>query len=132
MWANTDAPKAAKWVEQFPEGAAQEQAFEQVVNAWAVSNAGEASQWLQHLPENRSRDSAVIAFCSVIDGTDPAASFKWAETISDESIRNQRLQRTAESWLMESPAAARQYIARSNLPGDIKKQLLSAAASSGS
>jgi hypothetical protein len=129
MWASSDPAEAAKWVEQFAEGAVREQAFERVINAWAAADAGEASQWLQRLPEDRSRDSAVIAFCSVIEGTDPGASFAWAESISDESIRNQKLERTAAAWLKESPAEARQYIAQSKLlPGDIKQQLLAAAA----
>ena len=123
----SDPSEAAKWAEQFGEGTARAQAFERLVNAWAVTDPYEAGQWLQHLPRTPSRDSAVIAFCSVIDGEDPAASFRWAETVSDEAIRNQKLERTAMLWLARSPALARQAIARSSLPEEIKNQLVAGA-----
>ena len=60
----------------------------------------------------------------MIDGEDPAASFRWAETVSDEGIRNQKLEHTAMLWLARNPALARQAIAQSRLPEEIKNQLV--------
>jgi hypothetical protein len=131
MWADADAPKAAQWVEQFPEGFTREQALTQVIRAWAGANAKDAGQWLQRLPQTRSRDAAVTAFCGVIGGTDPAISFKWAETIQDQEIRQQQLEQTASSWLRKNPADARKAIAQSSLSVALKKQLLGSVPQNG-
>jgi len=123
-WAYQDPAAAAKWVDQFPEGTIRGLALEQVASTWAQDNSDEASQWLQRLPKGLSRDVAVGAFCKVIDATDPDVSFKWAETISDTAIRNQKLESAAASWLATNPSAARQSIIQSSLPENIKQQLM--------
>lgn len=123
VWSDTDPPQAVKWAEAISEGPARERAFARLVNSWAVTSASETGQWLEHLPASPSRDTAVATFCGVIDGTDPAASFAWAQTISDEDMRNQKAERTAILWLAKDPTLAGPTIARSNLPAEIKNQL---------
>jgi hypothetical protein len=122
VWSEADPAQAAKCAEEIAEGPARERAFERLVHSWAVTSAGEAGEWLKRLPASPSRDIAVTAFCGVIDGADPAASFAWAQTISDEDARNQKAERTATIWLAKDPEMARPTIARSSLPDRIKKQ----------
>lgn len=131
-WAETEAAKAAKWTERFPENSAREQAVAQVITAWAASDAKEAGKWLQNLPESRSRDAALLAYCAVLEATESAAAFAWAESISDAELRRQRQEMTASLWLAKNPVAARNAIASSSLPEDLKKQLLLRTYQSGS
>jgi len=130
-WAYQDPAAAAKWVGQFPEGTIRGLALEQVASTWAQDNSDQASQWLQQLPKGLSRDVAVSAFCKVIDATDPDISFKWAGTISDTTMRNQKLESAAVAWLETNPAAARQSIVQSSLPENIKQQLMASVPQKG-
>lgn len=123
VWSDADPRQAAAWAEAISEGPARERAFERLVNSWAAASADETGQWLEHLPAGPSRDAAVAAFCGVIDGIDPAASFAWGQTISDETMRNQKAERTAAIWLAKDPTLARPTIAGSNLPAEIKSEL---------
>jgi hypothetical protein len=100
------------------------QAMTQLINIWAGSNADQASQWLKTLPQTHARDFAVGAFSDTIASSSPGAAFQWAQTISDEAMRDNQLQSVARIWLAQDPAAAQQQIAKSNLSQEIKNQLL--------
>ena len=56
--------------------------------------------------------------------SDPATAAAWAEALSDERQRNARLENIARNWLSQDDAAARDWIAKSALPDDVKKRLL--------
>ena len=123
QWAAVDPIKLAQWARQIPEGLVKEQVMSQLMYTWTKNNAEAASAWLQSLPAGRSRDAAVSTFGNVLDATDPDISFQAAETISDLSLRNHRLDTAANAWLALNPEAARSAIARSSLPEDMKKIL---------
>jgi hypothetical protein len=108
VWATADPAEAAKWVERFPEGTVREEAVAQLLGTWAERNLDAAGQWLRNLPDTRSRDVAVSAFCTVLESADPVASFAWAETISDKSIREQRIESAALAWMDRHPDAGAQ------------------------
>jgi hypothetical protein len=54
----------------------------------------------------------------------PAQAAAWVNTISDEKIRNARMQEVAVAWLKKDATAARAWIAQSSLPASTKEQLL--------
>ncbi len=126
-WAATNPAQAAGWLAQFPDSPVRAQAMEQLMRTWAGSNTDQAAQWLQSLPQTHSRDFAVSAFSGAISSASPGTAFQWAGNISDEAMRNQQLQNVARVWLAQDPAAAKQKITQSNLPLDIKNQLLAGA-----
>jgi hypothetical protein len=123
-WALIDPMQTAQWVGQFSEGPVRQQALQGLIVAWTGKDAKGVSQWLQALPQSPSRDLAVNAFCSSIGQSSPATAFHWAETISNESVRNLQLQTVADTWLQKDSRAAQEGITQSNLPQEIKSRLL--------
>ncbi len=125
--AASDPQAAAAYAANLPAGDAQNQAMEQLLGTWAGSDAAQAGKWLQGLPESPSRDFAVNAFSRTLGTTAPDAAFQWAETITDEAMRNRQLQNVANAWLVKDPSAAKQAVSQSNLPQEIKSRLLATA-----
>jgi hypothetical protein len=76
------------------------------------------------LTAGHSRDSAVAAFAESLANSSPESAAKWLETVTDEEMRNSRLEMTAQRWLQTDEPAARQWIAQSALPPETKQQLL--------
>lgn len=106
IWAQGDPAQAAAWVGRFPEGAVREAAIEQLVSSWAANSANAAERWIQQLPVTRSRDVAVGAFCNALASMDPAKAFEWASSISDETLRTQMMESTADAWAEKKTTGA--------------------------
>jgi len=125
-WASTQPDQAAQWVSQLPEGPPREKAMGALITTWANAGAGgeAALQWLNSLPASPSRDAAASTFNSVMAPLNPQAAFQSAAAISDPDLRNQQLQEVTRIWLSREPDAARSEIMQSNLPDEVKSELL--------
>jgi hypothetical protein len=126
-WAYTAPAEAAQWVSDFPEGSARNLAMKQLVGTWAGNDANQVAQWIKALPQTPSRDYAVDAYSGAVTSSSPGAAFAWAQTISDQALRVDRLQSVVKVWLQNDATTAQQEITQANLPADLKEQLLSGA-----
>lgn len=123
-WAATAPTQAAEWIGQFPEDSFKGKAFTQLMTQWTEQDAKGAANWMKTLPQNPSRDRAVAAYSGGVAPQDPVAAFQWAKTISDQTLREQNLRMVAATWIAQDPNTAKAQIGGSNLPADLKRELL--------
>ena len=62
--------------------------------------------------------SASLAYSS------PELAAPWAETLTDQNIRNSQIENVARHWLENDRSAAEAWLAKVNLPDDRKQRLL--------
>lgn len=123
-WAQRDPVAAAQWVASFLPGRLQEQAILQVVPALVERNPLEAAQWLGTLSNGPAGDVAIASFSSLMANRDPALAFSFAEGITADRLRLQRMEAAARRWLAADPVAARKGLETADLPLALRARLL--------
>ena len=119
-------PAAADWVAAQPEGKGKVDATGEIVGQWMRSDAEAASTWLGEQPEGDAKDrgiSALLRDRSVRE--DPELAVAWADSISNQEMRSEQVERSARSWLASDRAAALEYLEQSNsLSAEQKTELI--------
>lgn len=122
--AATDPSAAVEWVADFPSTGSRRYAFETVFYQWTQSDPVSAVAWLERLPPGSERDVAIHAGAGSLVDSFPDLALQLAMEITDGALRTRQTERAARAWLVAEPEAARAWIERSNLPIDLKTQLL--------
>ena len=119
-------PAAADWVAAQPEGKGKVDATGEIVGQWMRSDAEAASTWLGELPEGDAKDRGITALLrdrSVRE--DPELAVAWADSIDNQEMRSEQVERSARSWLASDRAAALEYLEQSNsLSAEQKTELI--------
>ena len=119
-------PAAADWVAAQPEGKGKVDATGEIVGQWMRSDAEAASTWLGEQPEGDAKDrgiSALLRDRSVRE--DPELAVAWADSIANQEMRSEQVERSARSWLASDRAAALEYLEQSNsLSAEQKTELI--------
>ena len=119
-------PAAAEWVASQPEGKGKVDATGEIVGQWMRSDSVAASTWLGEQPEGDAKDrgiSALLRDRSVRE--DPELAVAWADSISNQEMRSEQVERSARSWLASDRAAALEYLEESNsLSAEQKTELI--------
>lgn len=123
-WARQDPPAVLSWVRQFLQGKQQEQANIQAVFAWSQSDPVAAAEWLRSMPDGRTWDSATSVLSGSLVDRYPALALSLATDISDEDLRNQRIENIARRWLDADRASAENALIHSDLPAAFVSRLL--------
>jgi hypothetical protein len=66
----------------------------------------------------------VVVLSNRIAREDPETGFSLAEGISNADKRSVALGQIGRVWMRSDPAAARQWISKSNLPESVRSELL--------
>jgi hypothetical protein len=111
-------------VASFPEGTLRDNSLGNVARSWGQVDPGAASEWIKALPAGKSRESVITAFTDSMQYQYPEVAVPWIETLSDDGMRNSRLENALSRWLVTDDEAARAYVQRSTLPEATKKRLL--------
>ena len=118
--------EAAEWVASQGDGKGKVDATGEIVGQWMRSDPAAASEWLGAQPVGDARDRGVTALLrdrSVRE--DPSAAVAWADTISNEELRSEQVERSARSWLASDRAAALEYLETSeSLSAEQKTKLI--------
>ena len=129
QWARTGGDAtvdAANWVASQADGEGKVDATGEVVGQWMRSDPEAASEWLGAQPVGDARDRGVAALLrdrSVRE--DPSTSVAWADTISDDKMRSEYVERSARSWLGSDRASALEYLETSeSLSAEQKTKLI--------
>jgi hypothetical protein len=122
------------WAKMRPEEAAQRVAsmtpaqrpgaITELIKGWSSKNAEAAAEWLLSQPIGTDRDGAVVVLSNRIAREDPETGFSLAEGISNADKRSAALGQIGREWMRSDPAAARQWISKSNLPESVRSELL--------
>ena len=123
-WANRDPLGAMQWVSQLPLETLRDEAITQAMAAWIRRDAASAAEWLAGMPEIPGRDAAVSCFSGSIVDRYPAVALIFAQTITSEPVRIERIENVARRWLAADEKGASAAIARSDLPRAMIMRLL--------
>ncbi len=81
-------------------------------------------QPIQALPAGASREAAAQAYVGRVAYSSPELAAPWAETLTDQNLRNSQIENVARHWLENDRPAAEAWLAKVNLPEDRKQRLL--------
>ena len=83
-----------------------------------------ATRWVTSLPNGSTRDQAAQSLINNLMQHDMNSAIGRLELIENPQQRVQTQQRIAHRWMRNDPAAARQWIQSTDLPAQVKTQLL--------
>ena len=99
--------------------------FSGFAGAYLQGRGARAGQWLQTLAAGATREASIQAYVSRIAHSSPDIAAPWAEALADPNQRNSQIENVARQWLQTDRPAAEAWLAKLNLPDDLKKRLLS-------
>jgi hypothetical protein len=97
-WAESDAPAAATWASQLPEGPIRCAALEQVAIAWANTDLPVAADWVRALPESDSRAASTLALAYEAARTEPVLALELAGALPPTRERDELLAHAVSQW----------------------------------
>ena len=75
------------------------------------------------MPESNHKDRAINGFVSRVAKEDPQAAILWADTIQNESVRNEAFIKAGRAYLRNDRVAANEWLNASGLPNGIKDKI---------
>jgi hypothetical protein len=119
-----DAPYAASWIQNFPEGDVREEASKTLMKRWARDDPSSAAAWLANMAAGPSREAAVKQFVESAADLQPQVAWGLATSLTDPQQQKDALEKAAQQWLRTDDRAARAAIQASGYPPDLIARLL--------
>ncbi|HEX5176978.1 MAG TPA: hypothetical protein VFV83_08115 [Chthoniobacteraceae bacterium] len=121
--ADANGAQTAKWVLSLPPGDGRTKALAEVVNEWAEDDAVATGNFLSRFPISPETDPSRERYAWNVLRADPEAALAWAGTISQEAQRTRAIESLVRSWMRRDAPAARDWVAQSSLPPQLKTRL---------
>lgn len=122
-WARRDPAASSEWLSSLPESQATNKGIEKALQHWAEHDPKSASDHLVSMPESDHKDRAINGFVSRVAKEDPQAAILWADTIKNESVRNEAFVKAGRAYLRNDSAAANEWLDASGLPNGVKDKI---------
>ena len=122
-WARRDPAASSEWLSSLPESQATNKGIEKALQHWAAHDPKRASDHLISMPESNHKDRAINGFVSRVAKEDPQAAILWADTIQNESVRNEAFIKAGRAYLRNDRVAANEWLNASGLPNGIKDKI---------
>jgi hypothetical protein len=123
-WAQTAPEAAAAWASELPPGDLRVSAVRSLVETWSGQDALHCGEWVNRLPAGAERDAAVAAGATQLALSFPPVAMRWAESISDGTMRERTLIEIARTWVGRDADAAEPWIQNAAIPAAVKGRLL--------
>ena len=101
-----------------------ENSFSNLAGNWARMAPEAATRWVSSLPANSTRDRAAQSLINNLMQHDMPSAVDRLDLINEPRQRRNAEQQIAHNWLQTDPATARIWIQNSDLPTEMKTQLL--------
>ncbi len=124
-WKNSAPREAAEWLVAQEASGGRDLAASSLMRTWGGRDAEAASGWLAAQAPGPVTDHAIAGFTGQLLRKEPESAFVWAAAITDEALRQDQMRKVAKEWLRWRPEEATQWLRTSELPGDMKEELLS-------
>jgi len=109
-WGRKSPEEAADWVSGIEDLDLRSRGMETVVETWTQRDADAAGTWLGQMPASPALDRPVRSYALMVRERDPEAAIAWANTITDEKLRGETVERIGSDWLRKSPDEARAFL----------------------
>lgn len=123
-WLRVDADAALVWLEKMPAGVDRDRTVEWCVRQWLVEDREAAEAWLRAVELRPLLWPAVRLYARRLVKEAPDQSLAWCERIGDADEALTCRIDVGQSWFREDPAAARAWVAHSDLPEDARREIL--------
>ncbi|PXA05663.1 hypothetical protein DDZ13_01965 [Coraliomargarita sinensis] len=128
-WAENDPAAAAAWlssreVDERTLG----HASTAIIRQWTRYDMAASAEWLNSQPSSPELDRAVMSYTYRAAQEDPANAMTWAESISNDRMRDRMMQHVAGNWKSDDPEGFQSYIDSAELSEEQKKELQEGAA----
>ena len=107
QFAASDAEGSLECSQSLPQGAIQQTALQTSISQWAQADAAAASRYVSEFDNAELKDHAAAGLVTGTVEIDQEASFRWALTISDESLRADAMTIVVRPWRGSDPEALR-------------------------
>jgi hypothetical protein len=124
-WAEADAPTAAAWISQLPEGPSCQSSFGQVAIAWANSDLPAATAWVQAMPAGECKTTAALGLGYEASRVEPITALELAGALPSGPQRDDLLVHAISQWAVGDSARAADWAAQ--VPDATLRQRLLAA-----
>ena len=114
-WLQSDPTSAAAWwVAQAPGP----DTLVKIINVWAQQAPNDAGRWLAQQPAGPASDTARMTFARQVEDLDPESALRWAETVSDTTMREGTIDHVYKNWRLRDATAAGAFLDNSQWPAD--------------
>jgi hypothetical protein len=129
--AEKDAPSAAAWALALPEGDAKSRALAETIGTWAKQDAAAAGAFMAKLPATAEADRSRESYANAVAPKDPQGAIAWASAITDAERQQRTVENVVRSWVRQDAPAAKEWIAQSTLPAEVKARVQAPGRTSG-
>ena len=123
-WLQSDPAAAAAWWVAHAPGP---DTLVKIINVWAQQAPNDAGRWLAQQPPGPASDTARMTFARQVADLDPESALRWAETVSDATMREGTIDHVYKNWHLRDATAAATFLEMSEWPserlGRLKKSL---------
>jgi hypothetical protein len=124
-WGYDQPREVADWLSGIADTRLRREELGRLMRTWAPYDAAGAAEWLvKQSPPSATLDPAIGSLVRTVMHENPPAAMMWAQTIQDQRERWHLMMHSGEEWMRTDPAAARQYINRTDLPPSMKERAL--------
>lgn len=111
VWAASDPEGAVRWAKEHHQGDGPNPWMIGVIQGLAEHDPERASQLLAEMPFSEERGQALSALLPALLQKGPDAAKAWAESITDERLRDGAIGRIAENLARQDPAGTAAWLA---------------------
>lgn len=123
-WARSNPAAAAQWASNLPDTPAKSEALQGALSYWVLADPAGARDFVGAMAGATQRDAAV-AIAPQLAQSDPVATITWARSLPDPGAQAAALTAAYARWVENAPAAARAWLAASDLSPELKATLSS-------
>ena len=110
-WVGDDAPAAARWAAEAPEGPARRLAAGVVATCWAETDLPAAIAWAGRLPEGEGRQAAILGVAYEAARSEPVDALALALELPEDRLRDDLLAHAVAQCAGLAPASAAAMVA---------------------
>ena len=114
-WLQSDPASAASWWVAHAPGP---DTLVKIINVWAQQAPNDAGRWLAQQPLGPASDTARMTFARQVADLDPESALRWAETVSDSTMREGTIDHVFASWHLRDATAAGAFLETSQWPSE--------------
>jgi hypothetical protein len=107
-WADADPAGLTHFLAELPSGTDHGAMLGQALQSWVRLDPEAAAAWINNRDASSDYDEGVAAVASV-NFVKVDLALNWAETISNPKLRSETIAEVLHGWVIEDPAAAKQY-----------------------
>jgi hypothetical protein len=127
-WVTQNPVAAGQWAEKIGDLETQRMAMAELMNFWGILDPEQAGAWIHSLAPGPAAQAAISGYIDAVVYWAPDLAAQHALAL-DPPFRDEKLVPSVGRWLELDPAAAKQWLKKTNVPKETKERCLAAASS---